>query len=74
MTQGGPALAPENGPSIGRGMGENTSNERAVRTGPDMQAMKDMPSGTRAMRGHGHVGDARRARLSGGHDGHDGDV
>jgi manganese oxidase len=34
MTQGGPALSPENGPSLGRGMGENTSNERAVRTGP----------------------------------------
>jgi hypothetical protein len=34
MTQGGPALARENGASIGRGMGEQTSNERAVRTGP----------------------------------------
>jgi hypothetical protein len=34
MTQGGPALSPENGPSMGRAMGENTSNERAVRTGP----------------------------------------
>jgi FtsP/CotA-like multicopper oxidase with cupredoxin domain len=34
MIQGGPALARENGPSLGRGMGENTSNERAVRTGP----------------------------------------
>jgi FtsP/CotA-like multicopper oxidase with cupredoxin domain len=33
MTQGGPALARENGPSMGRGMGEQTSNERAVRTG-----------------------------------------
>jgi hypothetical protein len=33
MTQGGPALSSENGPSLGRGMGENTSNERAVRTG-----------------------------------------
>jgi FtsP/CotA-like multicopper oxidase with cupredoxin domain len=33
MTQGGPALARENGPSLGRGMGENTSNERAVATG-----------------------------------------
>jgi FtsP/CotA-like multicopper oxidase with cupredoxin domain len=33
MTQGGPALSAENGPSMGRGMGEQTSNERAVRTG-----------------------------------------
>jgi FtsP/CotA-like multicopper oxidase with cupredoxin domain len=34
MTQGGPALSRENGPSMGRGMGEQQSNERAVRTGP----------------------------------------
>jgi FtsP/CotA-like multicopper oxidase with cupredoxin domain len=40
MIQGGPALSRENGPSIGRGMGEQTSNERAVRTGAqDMPAM-----------------------------------
>jgi hypothetical protein len=51
MTQGGPALAKENGPSMGRGMGENTSNERAVMTGMKMDGqgnhmghdMKDMP-------------------------------
>jgi FtsP/CotA-like multicopper oxidase with cupredoxin domain len=36
MTQGGHALAKENGPSLGRGMGENTSNERAVMTGMKM--------------------------------------
>jgi manganese oxidase len=34
MTQGGAALSSENGPSMGRSLGENTSNERAVRTGP----------------------------------------
>ena len=34
MTQGGPALSRENGPSMGRAMGELTSNERAVPTGP----------------------------------------
>jgi hypothetical protein len=34
MIQGGPALSPENGPSMGRGMGELQSNERAVPTGP----------------------------------------
>jgi FtsP/CotA-like multicopper oxidase with cupredoxin domain len=34
MTQGGPALSAENGASLGRGMGENTGNERSVRTGP----------------------------------------
>jgi hypothetical protein len=33
MTQGGAALSDENGPSLGRGMGEQTSNERAMRTG-----------------------------------------
>jgi FtsP/CotA-like multicopper oxidase with cupredoxin domain len=52
MTQGGPALSSENGPSMGRAMGENTSNERAVRTGPqdttqpeghEGHDMKDMP-------------------------------
>jgi FtsP/CotA-like multicopper oxidase with cupredoxin domain len=33
MIQRGPALAEEIGPSIGRGMGEQTGNERALRTG-----------------------------------------
>jgi FtsP/CotA-like multicopper oxidase with cupredoxin domain len=33
MTQGGPALSADNGPSMGRSMGENTGNERAMRTG-----------------------------------------
>jgi FtsP/CotA-like multicopper oxidase with cupredoxin domain len=33
MTQGGHALSEENGPSLGRAMGEQTSNERSVRTG-----------------------------------------
>jgi FtsP/CotA-like multicopper oxidase with cupredoxin domain len=33
MVQGGSALSPENGPSMGRAMGELTSNERALRTG-----------------------------------------
>src|SRR5947209_16927409 len=46
MTQGGPALSPENGPSLGRGLGEQTSNERAVRSGP--QATSGMSHG-----GHG---------------------
>jgi hypothetical protein len=32
MTQGGPALSRENGPSMGRAMGEHTSNERTVPT------------------------------------------
>ncbi len=38
MTQGGAALSRENGPSLGRGMGEQTGNERAVQTGK-----QDMP-------------------------------
>jgi FtsP/CotA-like multicopper oxidase with cupredoxin domain len=33
MIKRGPALSEENGPSIGRSMGEQTGNERAVRTG-----------------------------------------
>jgi FtsP/CotA-like multicopper oxidase with cupredoxin domain len=34
MITRGPALTPENGPSMGRGMGEQTGNERTLRTGP----------------------------------------
>jgi hypothetical protein len=34
MSTEGPALAEEHGPSLGRGMGEQTSAEREVRTGP----------------------------------------
>ena len=34
MIQRGPALSEEVGASIGRGLGENTGSERAVRTGP----------------------------------------
>jgi hypothetical protein len=59
MTQGGPALTSENGPSLGRGMGENTSNERAVRTGPgagDSHAGHDAHRGNHAATG----GDPRR--------------
>src|SRR5205807_6763306 len=41
MINGGPALSRENGPSIGRGMGELTGGERAVRAGP--QTMDDDP-------------------------------
>jgi FtsP/CotA-like multicopper oxidase with cupredoxin domain len=71
MTQGGPALSRENGPSMGRAMGEQTSNERAVQTGPGNQArsgqgahqhgemkdnaMKDMPGHA----GHQHGGDMK---------------
>jgi hypothetical protein len=51
MTQGGPALSLENGPSMGRAMGELTGNERAVRT---------MPGGGQQPGGHddhsGHAG------------------
>jgi FtsP/CotA-like multicopper oxidase with cupredoxin domain len=49
MTQGGPALSKENGPSLGRGMGENTSNERAVMTG-----MQKMGAGTDHQGHEGH--------------------
>jgi len=34
MIARGPALAPEHGPHLGRGMGEQTGNERAVANGP----------------------------------------
>ena len=72
MTQGGPALSRDNGPSLGRGMGENTSIERAAPTGPlNMQPKKDGPSGHEGHEGHGSK-DAQGSRLPGGHDGHDG--
>src|SRR5947209_12489634 len=51
MTQGGPALSRENGPSLGRGMGEQTSNERALRTG---SGAGDSHAG-HAMGGHGAI-------------------
>jgi manganese oxidase len=34
MITRGPALSPEHGPHLGRGMGEQTANEREVRNGP----------------------------------------
>jgi len=34
MSPDGPALSQENGPSLGHGMGEQTSAEREIRTGP----------------------------------------
>ena len=52
MTQGGPALSSDNGASMGRSMGEQTSVERAMRTGSQEMKMpgqheghdmKDMP-------------------------------
>jgi FtsP/CotA-like multicopper oxidase with cupredoxin domain len=62
MTQGGPALSPENGPSLGRGMGENTSNERAVPTGP-----RDMgePGGSMSGMQHGNHGAGNGERVPG---------
>jgi FtsP/CotA-like multicopper oxidase with cupredoxin domain len=61
MTQGGPALSRENGPSMGRGMGENTGAQRAVPTMPtDMQPRMEEP---RSMPGHeGGMHDTTRAR------------
>ncbi len=74
MTQGGSALSRENGPSMGRGMGENTGVERAVPTMP-----LNMPSGKQEAGGHGgamghSMKDAQGSGLSRRHDGHDGNV
>jgi FtsP/CotA-like multicopper oxidase with cupredoxin domain len=56
MTQGGPALSRDNGPSLGRGMGENTGAERAAPTMPfNMQDKKQQPGGHEMEKGHeGH--------------------
>jgi manganese oxidase len=57
MTQSGPALSRENGPSMGRAMGENTSNERAVRTGPpDMAGHAGHGGSGGSMQGMQHAG------------------
>ncbi len=74
MTQGGPALARENGPSLGRGMGEQQSNERAVRTGPGAagsHAGHGAPGGQRVpgfpadmMDMHGMYSDAEVRKLN----------
>jgi FtsP/CotA-like multicopper oxidase with cupredoxin domain len=48
MTQGGSALSRENGPSMGRAMGELTGNERAVRTDQG----GDKPGGHEGHEGH----------------------
>src|SRR5262245_38014135 len=62
MTQGGPALSRENGPSMGRGMGENTGAERAVPTMPtDMQRKKEEPKGMPGQ-GGGMTHDMTKAR------------
>jgi FtsP/CotA-like multicopper oxidase with cupredoxin domain len=58
MIQGGPALAKENGPSLGRSMGEQTGNERAIPTGPHVSGQHD---GHSAHEGHGrHDTSAKR--------------
>jgi manganese oxidase len=53
MTQGGPALSRENGPSMGRAMGELTSNERAVPTGPGGGQKPDSHGDHSGHEGHG---------------------
>src|SRR6202022_3125904 len=63
MTQGGPALSRENGPSMGRGMGEQTSNERAVRTGPQE---KDPPADHGDHGGHDHGAHGAGEAMPGG--------
>jgi FtsP/CotA-like multicopper oxidase with cupredoxin domain len=63
MTQSGPALSRENGPSLGRGMGENTGIERAVPTMPlNMEPKKHGPGGHQGHEGHAGHGttDARK--------------
>jgi hypothetical protein len=52
MTQGGSALAHDNGPSMGRGMGENTGVERAVPTMPLDMPKKPEPGGHDAAMDH----------------------
>jgi FtsP/CotA-like multicopper oxidase with cupredoxin domain len=66
MTQAGPALSRENGPSLGRGMGENTGSERAVPTMPlNMQPKKPAPGGQHEHDGHAVPGVADPKKVPG---------
>lgn len=59
MPNGGHALSGEYGPKLGRGTGENTGEDRAVRTGPQPGRPGGMPgmTGQPGMGGHeGHGG------------------
>jgi hypothetical protein len=57
MTQGGPALSRENGPSIGRAMGELTGNERAVPAGSRGGDKADEHDGHEGHAHHGKPGE-----------------
>jgi FtsP/CotA-like multicopper oxidase with cupredoxin domain len=66
MTQGGAALSRENGPSLGRGMGENTGRERAVPTMPlNMQPKEDGPETPGAEQGHDGHGMSKGRKVPG---------
>jgi hypothetical protein len=52
MTQGGTALSRDNGPSLGRAMGENTGAERAVPTMPLSMRQKNDSTDTHAADEH----------------------
>jgi FtsP/CotA-like multicopper oxidase with cupredoxin domain len=58
MPNGGHALSSEFGPKLGRGTGENTGEDRAVRTGPQpgQPGMPLMPSQPKGHEGHGAPG------------------
>ena len=66
MITRGPANSPELGPSIGRGMGENTGNDRAVRTGPhDGHAARMVPGFPQDMMDmHGMYTEAQFAKIN----------
>lgn len=63
MITRGPALSPDFGSSLGRGIGENTGTDRAVRNGP-MLDMKELPKGS------GHEGHGEKPKTPTGHEGH----
>ena len=66
MTQGGPALSRENGPSLGRGMGENTGIERTVPTMPlNMEPKKQGPGGHEGHEGHEGHGSKEARKVPG---------
>ena len=63
MVTRGPALSPDFGASLGRGIGENTGSDRTVRNGPPMSKMKE------PLKGGGHEGPGAMPKMPGMADG-----
>lgn len=71
----GPALSEEHGPALGRGLGEQTGNDRTARNGPAMNgehAAHGKPASPPAKDGHEGHGSVPSPSGKDGHSGHEG--